>query len=75
MADDLRAVPGAEADGLVLWGTRGADGQYREPRLPHPLDYAALDSQRPEVRVPCRLLIGADGQVRWVRLAAPEAVA
>ena len=65
LAGDLRAVPGAEAEAWSPWGTRGADGQYREPRLPHPLDYAGLDSQRPEVRLPCRLLIGADGQVRW----------
>ena len=72
LADDLRAVSGAQAEGLFLWGSRGADGQYREPRLPRSQDYAALETQRAEVRVPCRWLVGTDGQVRWVRLAAPE---
>ncbi|HZR97115.1 MAG TPA: hypothetical protein VFE37_00325 [Chloroflexota bacterium] len=72
LAGDLRAVPGAEAEGLFLWGTRGADGLYREPRLPHPLDYAALGATAPEARVPCRLLLGPDGQVRFIHLAAEE---
>lgn len=65
---DLRAVPGAETDGLFLWGTRGADSQYWDPRLPRPLDYAGLGATAPEARVPCRLLVDADGQVRFIRL-------
>jgi len=68
LSDELRAVPSAEADGLFLWGTRAADGLYGEPRLPRPLDYAGLGATAPEARLPYRLLVGADGQVRFIRL-------
>jgi hypothetical protein len=73
LATDLRAVPGAEPDGLFLWGTRGADGEYREPRLPRLLDYAALGASAPQARLPCRLIVDAAGQVRFVRLMLEEA--
>jgi hypothetical protein len=72
LASDLRAVPSAETEGLFLWGTRGTDGQYREPRLPRPLDYAGLGVTATEARVPCRLLVDAAGQVRFVRLSVDE---
>jgi hypothetical protein len=72
LAGDLRALPSAEAEGLFLWGTRGADGQYRDPRLPRPLDYAGLGATAPEARVPCHLLVDAAGQVRFIRLVVAE---
>jgi hypothetical protein len=73
LADDLRAVPSADPEGLFLWGTRGADGQYWDARSPRPRDYAALGAMAPEVRVPCRLLVDAAGQVRFIRLTTTVA--
>ena len=72
LAENLQALPSTEAEGFFLWGTRGANSQYWEPRLPRSLDYAGLGAMASEPRVPCRLLVGADGQVRFIRLAAPE---
>jgi hypothetical protein len=72
LVGDLRAVPSAESEGLFLWGTRGADGQYRESRLPRPLDYTALGTTAAEARVPCRLLVDAAGRVRFIRLTVEE---
>jgi hypothetical protein len=72
LASDLRALPSAEPEGLFLWGMRGADGCYHDPRLPRALDYAALAASAPEARLPCRLLVSTDGQVQFVRLALAE---
>ncbi len=69
---DLRAVPSEDAAGLYLWGTRRDDGRYHTTRLPRPLEYPGLGASGREPRVPYRVLWGADGVVRFVRLALVE---
>lgn len=74
LTTDLRSVASAEPDGLVLWGAREADGQYRELRLPRPLDYSAVGATGVQAHVPCRLLVDAAGQVRFIRLTVAESM-
>jgi hypothetical protein len=68
----LRAVPSRDVDGLCLWGRRAADGRYYSSRLSRGLDYAGLETDAAQARIPFRLLLDGAGQVRFVRLALTE---